>query len=102
VAIELHRCTAHWGRVFHACWRVEKALRDVGVEYELVEGTPNRFNRNARLELIAKTGQNVFPTIVFEDGSFYREESRDMAKTIRAGKLSEHAGRPARPAPDAR
>ena len=91
--IELHRCTARWARVFHACWRVEKALRDQGIDYSLVEGTPNRFNRDARKKLIAKTGQNVFPSIVFEDGSFYREESRQMAQTIREGKLFEQAGR---------
>jgi hypothetical protein len=28
---------------------------------------------------------------VFEDGSAYREESKDMAETIRAGKLFEKA-----------
>ena len=30
--------------------------------------------------------------IEFEDGSIYREESKDMAATIRAGKLDEKRG----------
>jgi hypothetical protein len=34
--------------------------------------------------------------IEFENGSIYREESKDMAETIRAGKLDEkRAGPPA-------
>ena len=31
--------------------------------------------------------------IEFEDGSIYREESKDMAATIRAGKLDEKRGK---------
>ncbi len=35
------------------------------------------------------TGQAAYPTIEFEDGSAYREESADMAERIRAGRLFE-------------
>jgi len=37
------------------------------------------------------------PDLQFEDGSVYREESKDMAATIKAGKLVEKrgAGQPA-------
>ena len=31
----------------------------------------------------------LYPAIQFEDGSWYREESADMAQTIRAGRLFE-------------
>jgi hypothetical protein len=65
----------------------------MGIEYERVPGTPNRWKRHERTKLIEETGQNVYPAIVFEDGSFYRDESRDMAEAIRAGKLFEQAGR---------
>ena len=35
------------------------------------------------------SGQESYPVIQFEDGSVYREESKDMAARIRAGKLFE-------------
>jgi hypothetical protein len=41
--------------------------------------------------LIEGTGQNKFPAIQFEDGSWYREESKDMEKTIRSGGLMARA-----------
>jgi hypothetical protein len=37
-------------------------------------------------------GQKLYPVIEFENGSIYREESKDMAATIRAGKLDEKRG----------
>ena len=38
------------------------------------------------------TGQRLYPDIQFEDGSWYREGSKDMEATIRSGKLMEKAG----------
>ena len=38
------------------------------------------------------TGQRYYPNIQFEDGTWYREQSKDMEATIRAGKLMEKAG----------
>ena len=35
------------------------------------------------------TGQRKYPAIEFEDGSVYREDSKDMAATIAAGRLDE-------------
>jgi hypothetical protein len=43
-------------------------------------------------ELIEKTGGNRYPAIEFEDGSVYRQESAEMEKTIRAGRLLEKSG----------
>jgi hypothetical protein len=42
--------------------------------------------------VIAGTGQAKYPAIEFEDGSWYREESKDMVRTIKEGRLMEKAG----------
>ena len=85
--VRLHRCTTHWVKGPHPCWRVESALRDMGIEYETVEGSGLPWRRETRTSLIEATGQKYFPAIVFDDGSVYKEESADMAKKIRAGEL---------------
>ena len=73
----------------HPCWKVQQALDDTGVEYEIVE--EKYFG--GRAPTLEHTGQKRFPWIEFEDGSVYREESADMAETIRAGKLFEQQGK---------
>jgi hypothetical protein len=36
--IKLHRCSAMWVKIGgHPCWRVQKALDEKGVEYEVVQ-----------------------------------------------------------------
>jgi hypothetical protein len=102
MAVKLHRCSATWFKSerSHACWRVEKALEDMGIEYERVTmlGLP----RSRRKHVIGLTGQDRFPVIEFEDGSVYREESKDMAARVRAGSLFEgRGGRAAAAAPAA-
>jgi hypothetical protein len=93
MGVRFLRCSREWVKLGgHPCWRVQKALDDMGIEYEVVPGPPNPWQRGERTELIEKTGGTKFPAIVFEDGSVYREESKDMAETIRAGKLFEKAG----------
>ena len=89
MAVKLHRCSATWVKLGgHPCWRVQKALDELGVQYELVnEGSS--FKSSSHERTIEKTGQKKFPWIEFEDGSVYREESKGMAETIRAGKLDE-------------
>jgi glutathione S-transferase-like protein len=72
----------------HPCWRVEKALRDTGIAYELVPGPHARGKRDV---IAAGTGQRKYPAIEFEDGSWYREESKDMERTICEGHLLEKA-----------
>jgi hypothetical protein len=92
MAIKLHRCPNMWVKFSgHPCWRVQKALDDQGIEYEVVKGPLSPGKRD---EIIQLSGQKKFPVIEFEDGSIYREESRDMAKTIKAGKLFERQGSP--------
>jgi hypothetical protein len=60
-----------------------------GAERDELAPGPSR--PNSREEIIAHTGQKLYPAIEFENGTWYREESRDMAKTIRAGALMERA-----------
>jgi glutathione S-transferase len=68
----------------HPCWKVQKALDEQGIEYEVVKG-PLRPSKRDDLEQLS--GQRKYPVIELEDGSAYREESADMAARIRAGKL---------------
>jgi glutathione S-transferase len=85
VAIKLHRCPLMWLKIGpHACWRVQKALDEAGIEYEVVR---EPLARPRRERVKALTGQEKLPVIEFEDGSAYREESKDMAARIRAGEL---------------
>lgn len=74
-----------WAKVnAHPCHRVQKALDEQGIEYEVVRG-PLRPSKRDELERIS--GQRKYPAIEFEDGSAYREESAEMAERIRSGKL---------------
>lgn len=85
MAIKLHRCSTMWVKInAHPCWKVQKALDDEGIEYEVVKG-PLRGGKRDDLEKLS--GQRKYPVIEFEDGRVYREESSDMAKRIRAGGL---------------
>ena len=84
MGLKLHRCGTPWK--FGPCWRVQKALDDQRIPYELVRGP---WRPRERVAVIEGTGQPLLPAIQFEDGGWYREESQDMAKTIRDGRLSE-------------
>jgi len=89
VAVKLHRCSTQFVKIKgHPCWKIEKALQDMGVDYERVPG-PVRKSKRDHIE--AGTGQRLYPAIQFEDGSWYREESKEMERTIREGKLMERA-----------
>ena len=73
----------------HPCWKVQKALDGQGIEYEVVKGPLRKSKRD---DLAEMSGQRQYPVIEFEDGSVYREQSKDMAATIEAGKLDEKRG----------
>jgi hypothetical protein len=90
MTVELHRCANRLTR-FGPCWRVQKALDDQGIAYEVVPGPWRPKNRTVVIE---GTGQPLYPAIRFEDGNWYREESRDMARTIGEGRLlvKQHGG----------
>jgi hypothetical protein len=84
MVLKLHRCRNR--AKFGPCWRVQKALDDQGIAYEVVPGPWRPKNRAAVIE---GTGQPLYPAIQFEDGSWYREESKDMARRISDGRLME-------------
>jgi hypothetical protein len=95
MAIKLHRCGNLWVKLDgHPCWRVQKALDEMGVDHELVKGPLRRGKRD---DLEGLSGQRQYPVIEFEDGRVYREESKDMAARIRAGDLFQAGPPPASP-----
>ena len=99
MAIKLHRCSSMWVKIgAHPCWKVQKALDEQGIEYEVVKGPLPRGKRD---ELEQKTGQRLYPAIEFEDGSVYRAQSKEMETRIRDGKLFEGHGASPAPAPGA-
>jgi|SRR6516165_2406148 glutathione S-transferase len=93
MAVKLHRCSNLWVKLDgHPCWRVQKALDEQGIEYEVVAGPwwPSK-----RVDLERLSGQRKYPVIEFEDGSTYRSESKEMVERIRSGALLEGHGAPA-------
>lgn len=92
MAVKLYRCKNLWVKTpGHPCWTVQKALDAQGVEYDVVPGPwPARKNRPAAM--VEGTGQTSYPAIQFEDGTWYREQSKDMAQTIRDGQLMQKQG----------
>ena len=87
MAIKFHRCNNVWVKVEgHPCWRVQKALDEAGITYELV---PHPTSRSKRKELRSRLNQALLPVLELEDGTIYREESKAMAKRIREGRLRE-------------
>ena len=86
MAVRLHRCPNVWVKLSgHPCWKVQKALDEQGISYEIVKEWG--FPRDRRKGLIELSGQKMLPVIEFEDGTHYREESDDMAARVRAGEL---------------
>jgi len=90
MAVKLHRCSTMWVKISgHPCWRVQKALDDAGIEYEVVKHPVSRSKRDDYIKL---TGQKLYPAIEFEDGTVMRRESKEMAEMIRSGQLSQADG----------
>jgi glutathione S-transferase len=86
--VKLHRCPFTFLHTdMDSCWKVQRALDEQGVEYEVVK-EPS-LPRGRRKEVQRLSGQVMLPVIEFEDGSAYREESSEMAARIRAGRLFE-------------
>jgi len=91
MTIKLHRCRFTFVRSdMSQCYRVQKALDDQGVDYDVVKAP--YLPRSRRRDVERLSGQRLLPVIEFEDGSAYREESTDMAVTIRNGQLDTKRG----------
>lgn len=86
MAVKLHRCPTMWLKTdAHPCWRVQKALDEAGVEYEVVK---HPVRRGKRIELEQLSEQKVLPVVELESGEVYRAESAEMAERIRSGELA--------------
>jgi glutathione S-transferase len=84
-AVKLHRCSWTFLHTnMDACWKVQRALDEQGIDYEIVK---HGFGKGARPEVTKLSGQKWLPVIEFEDGSAYRAESDDMVARIRAHSL---------------
>lgn len=88
MAVKLHRCSIMWAKVgAHPCWKVQKALDEAGVEYEVVKHPA--FPRSKRADYIELTGgESALPAIELEDGTVIREESSDLAARVRDDRLA--------------
>ncbi len=86
MSIRLHRCRTMWLKVgVHPCWKVQRALDEAGIPYELVE---HPVRRGARTDLFELSGQRILPAIELEDGTVIREESKELVTRIREGRIA--------------
>jgi glutathione S-transferase len=85
MTIKLHRCPVMFAKTSgHPCWKVQKALDEAGIDYEVVK---QPIRKSKRTDLAARSGQRLLPAIEFEDGTILREESTDLVTRIRDGRL---------------
>jgi len=90
VAVKLHRCSWTFLHTdLDACWRVQRALDEQGIPYDIVK---HGYGKGPRPHVQALTGQRLLPVIEFEDGSAYRAQSGEMSERVRAGRLFEERG----------
>ncbi len=83
--VKLHRCSWTFLHTdLDACWKVEKALKEKGIEYEVVK---HGYGKGKRPDVQALSGQGKLPVLELADGSVYRAESDEMATRVRAGEL---------------
>ena len=65
MAIKLYRCKNLWVKAGgHPCWRVQSALDEQGIEYELVTGAWPAIGKRHEIEQLS--GQTKYPVIQFE------------------------------------
>ena len=85
--VKLHRCSytfLHTG--MDSCWKVEKALNETGIPYEVVKHGFLRSDKS-RAEVIELSGQKLLPVLELPSGEVYRAESDEMAERVRSGGL---------------
>ncbi len=97
--IKLHRCSWTFLHTdLDACWKVQRALDEQGIEYDVVK---HGFGKGQRPEVVALSGQKLLPVIVLPDGTVYRDEAGTMAERVRAGQLTQQDRPPAAEPADA-
>ena len=83
---KLHRCSwtfLHTDR--DACWKVQRALDEQGIDYDVVK---HGFGKGKRPEVESLSGQSKLPVLELADGTVYRAESDEMAARARSGGLA--------------
>ena len=85
--VKLHRCSYTFLHTeVDACWKVEKALKEEGIPYEVVKQGYLKTDKS-RAEVIELSGQKLLPVLELPSGEVYRAESDDMAARVRSGGL---------------
>jgi glutathione S-transferase len=81
--VKLHRCPFTFVKLSgHPCHKVQKALDDQGIPYEVVK------HGRDRSQVEELTGQRKLPFLEMPGGEVYRAESKEMAERIRAGSIA--------------
>ena len=82
--IKLHRCSWTFLHTdLDACWKVQRALDEQGIGYEVVK---HGYGKGGRDDVVSLSGQKKLPVIEM-DGEVYRAESDEMAARVRTGSL---------------
>jgi glutathione S-transferase len=85
--VKLHRCSYTFLHVnADACWRMQKALDEQGVDYEIVTHGYGK-SAKSRADVIALSGHKQLPVLELADGTVIREETDDMVAKLKAGQL---------------
>ena len=71
--IKLHRCSYTFLHTdLDACWKVQSALDEQGIAYDVVK---HGYSKGKRPDVVALSGQKMLPVIELADGSAYRAEA---------------------------
>jgi glutathione S-transferase len=86
--VKLHRCSYTFLHVdMDACWRLQEALDEKGVDYEIVKHGYGK-SEKSRAGVVELSGQKYLPVLEFPDGTVYREETDAMVAKVKTGELS--------------
>jgi glutathione S-transferase len=85
--VKLHRCSYTFLHVnADACWRLQKALDEQGVEYEVVTHGYSK-SEKSRADVVELSGQKYLPLLETADGTVVREETDSMVAKVKAGPI---------------
>ena len=85
--VKLHRCSYTFLHVNgDACWRLQKALDEQGIDYQVVTHGYGKSERS-RADVVKLSGQKYLPLLELGDGTIIREETDDMVAKVKAGQL---------------
>lgn len=85
--VKLHRCSYTFLHTeADVCWKVEKALKEQGIPYEVVKHGYTKSDKS-RADVIELSGQKFLPVLELPGGEVYRADSSEMAERVRSGEL---------------